>query len=169
MGTNDYMGGVPMGEMFVEDEQEANLWGRVRKLKHRKPNLDTGTFYGRINVALAKIKSEFPDTQIVVMTPIHRAYFKYSETNVQPPESFANAQGLFVDAYVDAVRAAARHWSVSVVDLFAESGLLPENDSYVKYFANSKVDRLHPNTTGQRRLADVIEAKLNALPATFRK
>ena len=43
------------------------------------------------------------------------------------------------------------------------------NDSYVKYFSNSKVDRLHPNTAGHRRLADLIEAKLNALPATFRK
>ena len=28
---------------------------------------------------------------------------------------------------------------------------------------------LHPNTSGHRRIADLIEAKLNALPATFRR
>ena len=56
-----------------------------------------------------------------------------------------------------------------VIDLFGESGLLPENDSYVPYFANSKCDRLHPNTNGHRRIADLIEAKLNALPASFRR
>ena len=67
------------------------------------------------------------------------------------------------------MKAAAKHWSCPVIDLFGESGLLPMNDSYAKYFANSKRDRLHPNTAGHRRLADLIEAKLNALPATFRR
>ena len=50
-----------------------------------------------------------------------------------------------------------------------EERLIPENDSYATYFANSKRDRLHPNTSGHRRIADLIEARLNALPATFRR
>ena len=68
------------------------------------------------------------------------------------------------------LKRAAQIWSVPVIDLFGESGLIPENDSYgVLYFGNSKTDRLHPNTNGHRRIADLIEAKLNALPASFRR
>lgn len=164
MGTNDYMGGIPLGEFFELKEEETNLWGKMTKLKRRHFSRDLGTFKGRINVALEKIKTEFPDTQIILMTPIHRAFFTCSETNVQPPECFPNATGHYVDEYVEAVKEAGRIWSCPVIDLHGESGLLPMNDSYIKYFSNSKVDRLHPNTAGHRRLADLIEAKLNALP-----
>ena len=169
MGTNDYMGGVPLGEFFELKDEETNLWGKQRVMKRRYFNRDLGTFKGRINVALEKIKTEFPDTQVILMTPIHRAFFTCSKYNVQPPECFPNETGHYVDEYVEAIKEAGRHWSCPVIDLHGESGLLPMNDSYVKYFSNSKVDRLHPNTAGHRRLADLIEAKLNALPATFRK
>ena len=164
IGTNDYMGGVPLGELFEIKEEETNLWGGIRKMKRRYFSKDPNTYRGRINIALEKIKTEFPDTQIILMTPIHRAFFTCSATNVQPPECFPNATGHYVDEYVDAAKEAAKHWSVPVIDLFGESGLLPMNDSYIKFFSNSKVDRLHPNTSGHRRLADLIEAKLNALP-----
>lgn len=169
MGTNDYMGGIPLGEFFTYKEEETNLWGKMTLLKRRYFSEDLMTFKGRINVALKKIKTEFPETQVVLMTPIHRAFFTCSDDNVQPPESFPNATGHYVDEYVEAVKEAGRYWSCPVIDLFSESGLLPENDSYVSYFSNSKVDRLHPNTAGHRRIADLIEAKLNALPATFRR
>ena len=164
MGTNDYMGGIPLGEFFELKDEETNLWGKMTKMKRRCFNRDLGTFKGRINVALEKVKTEFPDTQIILMTPIHRAFFTCSATNVQPPECFPNATGHYVDEYVEAVKEAGRIWSCPVIDLHGESGLLPMNDSYIKYFSNSKVDRLHPNTAGHRRLADLIEAKLNALP-----
>ena len=169
IGTNDYMHGVPLGELFELKDEETNLWGQMTKLKRRHFSKDPNTYCGRINIALERLKTEFPDTQIVLMTPIHRAFFTCSEKNVQPPECFPNATGRYVDEYVDAVKEAAKHWSCPVIDLFGESGLLPMNDSYAKYFANSKRDRLHPNTAGHRRLADLIEAKLNALPATFRR
>ena len=169
MGTNDYMGGVPLGEFFDLRDEETNLWGKKTVLKRRYFNEDLTTFKGRINVALKKIKTEFPEAQVILMTPIHRAFFTCSETNVQPPESFPNATGHYVDEYVEAIREAGRYWSCPVIDLYGESGLLPENDSYVPYFANSKVDRLHPNTAGHRRLADVIEARLQVIPPSFRK
>ena len=164
MGTNDYMGGVPLGEFFDLKDEETNLWGKMTTLKRRHFNRDLGTFKGRMNVALEKLKTEFPDAQVILMTPIHRAFFKCGERNVQPPECFPNARGNYVDEYVDAVKEAGRIWSCPVIDLYGESGLLPMNDSFVKYFSNEKADRLHPNDRGHRRLADLIEAKLNALP-----
>ena len=169
LGTNDYMAGVPLGEFYEYSKASANLWGKETLLKRRALSKDPATYCGRINIALEKLKTDFPETQIVLMTPLHRAFFQCSATNVQPPESFANARGLFIDAYADAIRHAGRIWSVPVIDLYGESGLLPENESYIGYFANSKSDLLHPNTSGHRRIADLIEARLNALPATFRK
>ena len=169
IGTNDYNAGVPLGEFFDFKDEETNRNGRKVVLRRRYLNKDADTFKGRINLALDRLKTEFPQSQIILMTPLHRAQITCSETNVQPPESFPNAIGLYVDEYVEALRRAGQVWSVPVIDLYGESGLIPENDSYATYFANSKRDRLHPNTSGHRRIADLIEARLNALPATFRR
>jgi lysophospholipase L1-like esterase len=170
LGTNDYNAGVPLGEFYDYRDEETNRNGKKVVLKRRYFNRDTSTFAGRINFALNRLKSEFPQSQIILLTPLHRAFFTYNATNVQPPESFPNAIGHYVDEYVDMLKRAAQIWSVPVIDLYGESGLIPENDSYgVLYFGNSKTDRLHPNTNGHRRIADLIEAKLNALPASFRR
>ena len=169
IGTNDYNAGVPLGEFFDFKDEETNRNGRKVVLRRRYLNKDADTFKGRINLALDRLKTEFPQSQIILMTPLHRAQITCSATNVQPPESFPNAIGLYVDEYVEALRRAGQVWSVPVIDLYGESGLIPENDSYATYFANSKRDRLHPNTSGHRRIADLIEARLNALPATFRR
>ena len=169
LGTNDYNEGVPLGEFFDLRDEETNRNGRKVVLKRRHLNTDADTFKGRVNFALGRLKTEFPQSQIILMTPLHHAQLTCSETNVQPPESFPNSAGLYVDEYVSALRQAGQLWSVPVVDLYGESGLIPENDSYATYFANSRRDRLHPNTSGHRRIADLIEAKLNALPATFRR
>ncbi|MCR5751343.1 MAG: beta-galactosidase [Kiritimatiellae bacterium] len=169
LGTNDFNEGVPLGEFFYEKDETTNRNGRSMVLRRRYLNYSSDTFKGRVNFALGRLKTEFPRSQIVLLTPIHRAFAAFSPTNVQPPESFSNAAGLYVDEYVEALRQAGRIWSVPVIDLYGESGLIPENDSYATYFANSKSDRLHPNTSGHRRIADLIEAKLNALPATFRR
>ena len=169
LGTNDYNEGVPLGEFFDIREEDVERNGQKMVLKRRYLNRNVDTFKGRINHALGRLKSEFPKAQIVLMTPIHRAFFDGGPSNVQPPESFPNARGLYIDEYVDALRCAGQIWSIPVIDLYGESGLIPENDSYATYFSNSKRDRLHPNTSGHRRIADLIEAKLNALPATFRR
>jgi lysophospholipase L1-like esterase len=170
LGTNDYNANVPLGEFYDYREEETNRNGKKVVLKRRYFNRDVSTFAGRINFAMNRLKSEFPQSQIILLTPLHRAFFKYNATNVQPPESFPNELGLYIDEYVDMLKRAAQIWSVPVIDLYGESGLIPENDSYgVLYFGNSKTDRLHPNTNGHRRIADLIEAKLNALPASFRR
>lgn len=169
MGTNDYMGGVPLGEWFVESECETiGFDGRPAKRLHRELNLDPATFRGRINVQLKYLKEEFPDQQIVLMTPIHRAFAQFGSGNVQQPESYANAIGKYVDEYVAAIREAGSIWSIPVIDLFAESGLHPLTPSHAKFFSNRERDLLHPNAAGHNRIARTIYAKLIALPPNFR-
>jgi hypothetical protein len=116
---------------------------------------------------MAFLKSKFPDQQIILLTPIHRGFAKFSDTNVQPEENFANGAGLFLNNYVDALKHAASIWAVPVIDLYSISGLYPLADSQVQYFNNSETDRLHPNARGNYRLALTIFHQLQALPSTF--
>lgn len=169
MGTNDYMGGTPLGKWYEEEESEANLGGKPTKLRHRILNIDSKTFRGRINAQLKYLKETFPDQQIVLMTPIHRAFATFGPRNVQPPEDFANKCGSFVEEYVAAVKEAGLIWSMPVIDLYGESGLHPLTPSHAKYFANKERDLLHPNAEGHRRIAATIYARLLALPPTFRR
>ena len=167
-GTNDYNGSVPMGEWFVFDEEEVNRDGRQTKLRRRSFSFDGGTFRGRINAVMKHLKERFPRQQIVLMTPIHRGFAQFSENNVQPPECYANARGLFIDDYAAAVREAGAIWSVPVIDLFAESGLQPLVESNLAFFANAQRDQLHPNTQGHNRIARTMIAKMNAMPVNFK-
>jgi hypothetical protein len=113
------------------------------------------------------LKTNFPEQQIIIMTPVHRGYAKFNEKNVQPEERFANEQGLYIDSYIDVLKQAASYWAVPLIDLYSISGLYPLADSQVKYFNNADTDRLHLNALGNYRLAKTIQYQLLALPATF--
>ena len=164
-GTNDYNGGVPLGDWWSITNETANYNGTVRTAPRRYPNFDPGTVHGRINATMHDLKTNWPDAQIVLMTPIHRAYARFSEKNVQPPESFPNVKGIYLETYIQTIREAADIWSVPLIDLYRESGLLPTEDAYAKCFRfNDGNDMLHPNTEGHRRLAELIRLRLCALP-----
>lgn len=169
LGTNDFNHDVPMGEWFeVKDEQvERAVHGKVKEpenVKHRYLNTDNGTFKGRINNALALLKKEYADKQIVLITPIHRAGFFPHEKNWQPAEDYSNALGLFIDDYVKAVKEAANLWAVACVDMNALCGLYPLEEVHGQYFNNGETDRLHPNDAGHERMAKVLAAQLLAIP-----
>lgn len=166
-GTNDYNHGVPLGRFFSETTRETNHNGQQVVRKYRSLVETDSTFCGRINKVMAYLKANFPDQQIIILTPIHRGFAKFRENNVQPEESFANAQGLYLDAYVNALREAVSIWAVPLIDLYSLSGLYPMADSHVPYFQHADTDRLHPNTGGNYRLAKTIYYQLQSLPATF--
>ena len=109
----------------------------------------------------------YPKKQIVLMTPIHRADFKSSDTNIQPAEDYANACGFFIDDYVQAIKEAGNVWSVPVIDLNALSGLYPLTDEGAQLFNKPDTDRLHPNDAGHYRMAKTILYQLSTLPCTF--
>ncbi len=166
-GTNDYNHGIPMGEFFSETTKETNHNGNQVMRKYRTPIMNDSTFCGRINKVMSYLKANYPQQQIVIMTPIHRGYAKFNEKNVQPDENFCNQQGLYIDTYVNALKQAASYWAVPLIDLYSISGLYPLADAQVQYFHNAETDRLHPNAVGDYRLARTIQYQLLALPSSF--
>lgn len=168
-GTNDYNHNIPLGTFYSETTQMENHNGQQVMLKHRTPIMNDTTFCGRINKVMSYLKSNFPTQQIIIMTPIHRGYAKFSETNVQPGEDFSNELGLYIGTYVNVLKEAAANWSVPVIDLYALSGLYPLSDAQTRYFHDADTDRLHPNTLGNYRLAKTIQYQMLTLSATFQR
>ncbi len=167
-GTNDYNAGVPVGTFFTEEQLEVEVKGpKIVTRTHRVPVMADSTVCGRINKSLGYIKEHFPHAQIVVMTPIHRGYAKFNAKNVQPDEFYCNAQGLFLEDYVELYKKGAAYWSVPVADLYGESGILPNLLSNSRYINRSATDRLHPSTEGQYRIAKFMQYRLLSLPANF--
>lgn len=167
-GTNDYNRSVPLGEFFTETLRDTIHNGNPVTRKYRTPIESDSTFCGRINRVMGFLKTHFPEQQIIVLTPIHRGIALFGERNIQPVERFANGCGLYLDAYVDALKQASGYWSVPLIDLHALSGLYPMADSHAPYFRNAETDRLHLNSHGNERLAETVRYQLLALPATFR-
>lgn len=164
-GTNDYNHNTPLGNFYRETAGETNFNGTMVTRKYRSLIEDNSTFCGRINKVMTFLKQNYPDQQIVIMTPIHRGFAKFSERNVQPEENFSNDLGLYIDDYVKVLRNASSIWAVPLIDLYSLSGLHPVLDSNTKYFINENTDRLHPNSAGNFRLAKTIEYQLLSLPA----
>ena len=167
-GTNDYNSSIPLGNWFHEEIRNAPVaGGKTEARTYRSIEMTSKTFRGRINQLMDFLKTNFPGKQIIMLTPIHRAFATFGENNVQPEEGFSNERGLFLDSYVKVIKEAAEVWAVPVIDLNSLSGLYPVNDSYVQYFHDKNTDRLHPNADGHRRMALALKYQLLAFPATF--
>jgi lysophospholipase L1-like esterase len=166
-GTNDYNHGIPIGNFFTETVKQTNYNGKQVLRKYRTPIMTDSTFCGRINRVMSYLKTNFPEQQIIIMTPIHRGYAKFNDKNVQPDENYCNPLGLYLESYIDVLKQAASYWAVPLIDLHSLSGLYPLADSYVQYFHNGNMDRLHPNANGDYRLAKTIQYQLLALPSSF--
>ena len=171
IGTNDFNAGVPIGEWFTEtEEQVMAACGEAKKMETRKKRtsvMDGNTYKGRINIGMKRLKQLFPDKQIVLLTPLHRSFAYFGDTNVQPDESYQNSCGEYVDAYVQAVKEAGTVWGVPVIDFNAITGLNPMVEEQLIYFNDKEYDRLHPNTKGQIRMARTLMYQLLTLPVEF--
>ena len=171
LGTNDFNSGLPIGEWY--EENDVQVWaatGKPKELvtrKHRTPVFSNDTFKGRINIGIQRMKQLYPDKQIILLTPIHRAYATFGNSNVQPDERYQNKGGDYLDVYVDAVKEAGNVWSVPVIDLHAISGLNPMVEEQLPYFQNKETDRLHPNTKGHIRMAKTLMQQLWMYPCSF--
>jgi len=103
-GTNDYNSGTPLGTWYTTGEVPVEVSGLRSELRTRRTlSMDGDTFRGRINIAMSYLKANFPDKQVILLTPIHRGYARFGDNNIQPDESYPNSLGLYADAYVDAV------------------------------------------------------------------
>ena len=169
LGTNDFNSGVPLGQWFREEEAETMrakggetkyLAKRIRRI----PLMDESTFCGRINIAMEKLKTLWPEKQIILLTPLHRALADFGDTNYQPDESYQNEAGAYIDDYVSLVKQAGNVWGVPVIDLNSVSGLNPMLSSQLTYFYDEKIDQLHPSTQGHIRLAKTLVQQLLLYP-----
>ena len=171
IGTNDFNGGVPIGSFYTESKETVvAATGEPRSEKtrmHRTVVKDPSTLCGRINIALEKIKATYPTKQVILLTPIHRAYAEFGDNNVQPDENWQNNIGEWFTTYVETIKQAGRVWSVPVIDTIALCGLYPILDSIAQFFHDSKTDRLHPNAQGHKRIAKTLFYQLLSLPCDF--
>ncbi len=95
-----------------------------------------------------RIKRQWPETHIMVMTPLQRNYTGTSswETHGLGP----NQIGLYLNAYVDKIAEVSEEEHVGLLDLYHSSGLTAENaDQYT-------LDGLHPNEKFSIRLGKQI-------------
>jgi lysophospholipase L1-like esterase len=166
-GTNDYNNSIPLGKFFTETTKQTNHDGQNVTRKYRSRIYNDSTFCGRINNVMAYLKNHYPMQQVIILTPLHRGFAKFSDRNVQPEENYCNGQGLYLEDYVNSLKEAALNWAVPIIDLYSMSGLYPLSDSHTRYFRDRETDRLHLNSEGNYRLAKTIQYQLLTLPSTF--
>lgn len=170
MGTNDYGNDTPLGEWFTTQVEKVQLFddGRSERRWTRRLVMDDTTTRGRINKALDFLKRNYPTQQIILLTPIHRGVFLRGNGELMPGEGCANRVGHFHAEYVEAIHEAGQLWGVPVIDFAAVAGLMPTLDEHGRYFRlGERRDRLHPNTEGQRRMAQALMYQLLGYPASF--
>lgn len=132
-GTNDYdHGDAPMGAF--EDRT-------------------VDTFYGACHVLMQGLLEKYVGKPVVILTPLHRAqegepHNEYKET------------GLPLSAYREALMRTAAHYAMPVLDLYATSGIQPQNPVCR---ARLCPDGLHPSDEGHAVIARRIGAFLKAL------
>lgn len=114
------------------------------------------TFYGALHTLYTSLLERFPDSPIIVLTPLHRTNEeKFNGSRDNKPSNVGNLK-----TYVDIIREVAEYYSLPVLDLYSESGLQPNVEVInKKYFA----DGLHPNDNGHKVLAHKISAFLERL------
>ncbi|MFL2118548.1 SGNH/GDSL hydrolase family protein [Marinilactibacillus psychrotolerans] len=132
LGTNDYMGTIYGGNVPLGNESDTTR----------------ETFYGGINVAVDTLKENFPDVEIVFVTPTWRT--NNEQLGGGSAEENANSSGYYLVDYVDALINRGDHYNIPTLDLYRESDINEETES--KYLA----DDVHPNDEGFEHLGNLI-------------
>ena len=136
-GTNDFgHGNIPLGE-----------YG----------DSDVYTFYGAVKTLCLYLIKNFPDKQIVFMTPLHRLNEEL-DYNKRLEEKNPNAKPL--TDFVNAIREICELFSIPVLDMFKESGMPARVWAWCERYMP---DGLHPNDEGQKIIAHKLQKFLENL------
>lgn len=136
-GTNDFgHGTIPLGEMGSDDVY---------------------TFYGALKTLCLYLIKNYPDKQIVFMTPLHRLNEEL-DYNKRIEDGNPNARPL-VD-FVNAIKEVCELFSIPVLDMFKESGMPARVWAWCEKYMP---DGLHPNDNGQRIIAHKLQKFLENL------
>ena len=93
-------------------------------------------------IMLHKMKSAYPDAQIFAMTLL--------------PENLYSVDKIAWEQHNNAIRAAAVHYEIPVVDLAANCAITWDN------YSGYMIDKIHPTTAGMKLISDCIEAELGS-------
>lgn len=109
---------------------------------------DVYTFYGALNHLYTYLIETYPKAFIFVMTPLHRI-----NENRNTGDGY-KTPSLTLKGYVDIIRETAEKYSLPVLDLYADSGIYPDNEISKNTWT---ADGLHPNDAGYRKIAGMIK------------
>ena len=134
-GTNDFgHGDAPLGCM-----------------SDRTPD----TFYGALHTLYTSLIEKFPESPIIVLTPLHRL----NEDNPRGDGNKLQDVGT-LKTYVEIIREVAEYYSLPVLDLYKDSGLQPKVPVIQQKYVP---DGLHPNDAGHKIIAGKIAKFIETL------
>ena len=132
-----------------------NDWGHGDAQFGNMQSRDVYTFYGALHTLYTMLIEKYPESQIVILTPLHRR----KETDHYADGNRPYKEELLID-YVNAIREVSEYYSLPVLDLFKTSGLQPAipiiGEKYMP-------DLLHPNEAGHEILTNKIIKFLESL------
>ena len=136
IGTNDYGHAVELGD---------------------ENSTDPNTFYGSLNTVLPYLIENHPNSQIVVLTPMHRSGFVSGGLNAEDcGDGSPNKIGNVLLDYVNALKNACARHAVPVIDLYT---LVTEDPMDTSFFN----DGLHPGTAGHEKIAEIMAEELKKI------
>lgn len=140
MGTNDFGHATPLGS--ITDTSDIS-------------------FYGALNIIIPGIQATYPNSQIVMVTPLHRTRTT-SSGMTSASDSTQNKAGATLADYVNAIKDICNKYDLYIIDLFSEAELDPNNETVKTTYFNS--DGLHPNTAGHEKIAEILGEELRKIP-----
>lgn len=104
------------------------------------------TFYGALHTLYTGLLNKYPNSKIMVITPLHRLVEE-------------NGNGKLKD-FVNVIREVAEYYSLPVLDLYANYGVNPVVEVMKETYMP---DGLHPNDAGYELLAEKVAAFIRAM------
>lgn len=148
---------IPNGDLIVifmgtNDFGHATLLGTIA-------DTTDSSFYGALNVIIPGIKAEHPNSQIVMVTPMHRTFVSSGVNSASDSER--NEAGFILADYVNAIKAICDKYDIYAIDLFNVPELDPNDASVNSTYFN---DGLHPNAAGHKKIAEILAEGLKKIP-----
>ena len=147
-GTNDFSyDSKAIGELF--NETTITAYGRIGTKKIGAIT-DTDTFAGALHDLINTVRVNCPNVPIVLVTPINRGHFTYSDT--LPASNESNVNGDYLADFTKAIKTIGAFYSIPVLDTS-----ITELDFANEAIANElSSDNLHPNNKGHEILAKIL-------------
>lgn len=156
---SEFDGLVPFTERFQGMDDDADIivvFGGTNDYGHGDAKIGTlddrtnDTFYGACHFMMEGLIKKYPDSEIVIMTPLHR-----SDDMTKNQSNNATLKD-----YVDIIKEVAAIYGLPVLDLYTMSGIQPDVECIKEKYMP---DGLHPSDAGNQRIADRLYGFLKSL------